>query len=157
MQRSSLWRRCGVLAVSGAVFALLLSTASAGVNAPQSGWYSGNPFLGPNTIEDIVCSDPTCYATGTFGTVLKTTEAGASWAGVVTGLTVDLPRARLGGGGFEQLVTGGNCTVLYSHDVAGHFTRLPFTASDASCSARASGHTAAAAEPRQRSAAACAA
>jgi photosystem II stability/assembly factor-like uncharacterized protein len=137
MQRGSLLRRCGLLAVTGAVFALLLSTASAGVNAPQSGWYSGNPLLGPNTIEDVVCSDPTCYATGTFGTVLKTTNAGSSWAGVVTGVTADLPRARLGGGGFEQLVTGGNCTILYSHDVAGHFTRLPFTASDTTCSARA--------------------
>jgi photosystem II stability/assembly factor-like uncharacterized protein len=126
-----------VVAVTGAVFALLLSTASAGVNAPQSGWYSGNPFLGPNTIEDVVCSDPTCYATGAFGTVLKTTNAGSSWAGVVTGVTADLPRARLGGGGFDRLVTGGNCTVLYSHDVGGHFARLPFTASDETCSARA--------------------
>ena len=37
MQRGSLLRRCGVVAVTGAVFALLLSTASAGANAPQSG------------------------------------------------------------------------------------------------------------------------
>ena len=52
----------------------LASTASAGVNTPQSGWYSGNPLLGPNALRDLVCSGSTCYAAGDFGTLLKTTK-----------------------------------------------------------------------------------
>src|SRR5437660_3045729 len=109
MQRSSLWRRCGVLAVSGAVFALLLSTASAGVNTPQSGWYSGNPLLGPNTLRDLACSGTTCYAAGEFGTLLKSKDAGATWAGIVTGLTLDLNRVRLAGGSGDRVLVGGGC------------------------------------------------
>ena len=54
MSRLRTLRRCGVLAAAGALLGLgLLSVASAGVNAPQSGWYSGNPLLGPNAISDL--------------------------------------------------------------------------------------------------------
>jgi len=44
----------------------VLTTASAGVNTPQSGWYSGNPLLGPNALRDIACGGSTCYASGDF-------------------------------------------------------------------------------------------
>ena len=54
----------------------LLSGASAGVNTPHSGWYSGNPLLGPNQLNDVACSGQTCYAAGSFGTLLKSTDAG---------------------------------------------------------------------------------
>ena len=42
----------------------VLSTASAGVNNPQSGWYSGNPLLGPNALRELACAGLTCYASG---------------------------------------------------------------------------------------------
>lgn len=45
----------------------LIAGASAGVNTPHSGWYSGNPVLGPNNLTDLVCAGSTCYAAGAFG------------------------------------------------------------------------------------------
>ena len=77
---------------------VVLATASAGVNTPQSGWYSGNPLLGPNALRDLACAGSTCYASGDFGTLLKSTDSGATWKGIVTGLTLDLPRVELAGG-----------------------------------------------------------
>lgn len=117
-----------------AVVALaLLTSASAGVNTPQSGWYSGNPLLGPNTLRDVTCAGSTCYASGDFGTLLKSTDAGATWKGIVTGLTIDLGRVRLAGGQADQVVVGGGCSVRRSNDGGETFFRLPLTVKDTGC------------------------
>jgi photosystem II stability/assembly factor-like uncharacterized protein len=117
-----------------AVVALaLLTTASAGVNTPQSGWYSGNPLLGPNALRDLACAGNTCYAAGDFGTLLKSTDGGATWKGIVTGLTIDLHRVRLAGGQADQVVVGGGCSVRRSNDGGETFFRLPFTTRDTGC------------------------
>src|SRR6476620_12315761 len=84
----------------------VLTTASAGVNTPQSGWYSGNPLLGPNALRDIACGGSTCYASGDFGTLLKSSDSGSTWKGIVTGLTLDLRRVGLAGGEPEQAIVG---------------------------------------------------
>jgi photosystem II stability/assembly factor-like uncharacterized protein len=126
------------LRLTGAILfaAIGLTAASAGVNAPQSGWASGNPLLGPNQLSDLVCAGSTCYASGQFGTLLKSTNGGGSWAGVVTGITFDLVRVRLIGGSPERIVTGGGCVLRRSDDGGETFSRLPFTASDRTCEAR---------------------
>ena len=111
----------------------LLTSASAGVNTPQSGWYSGNPLLGPNTLRDVACAGSTCYASGDFGTLLKSTDAGATWTGIVTGLTLDLRRVRLAGGSADKVIVGGGCALRRSDDGGDTFTRLPFTARDQGC------------------------
>jgi photosystem II stability/assembly factor-like uncharacterized protein len=113
-----------------------LTGAMAGVSAPQSGWVSGNPVLGPNQLSDLVCAGATCYASGQFGTLLKSTNGGGSWAGIVTGITFDLVRVRLVGGSAERIVTGGGCVLRRSDDGGETFSRLPFTASDRTCEAR---------------------
>jgi photosystem II stability/assembly factor-like uncharacterized protein len=113
----------------------LLTSASAGVNTPQSGWYSGNPLLGPNALRDVACAGSTCYAAGDFGTLLKSTDAGATWTGIVTGLTLDLRRVRLAGGSADKVVVGGGCALRRSDDGGNTFTRLPFTARDQGCAA----------------------
>jgi photosystem II stability/assembly factor-like uncharacterized protein len=110
----------------------LIAGASAGVNTPQSGWYSGNPTLGPNDLNDLVCSGSTCYASGDFGTLLKSTDGGAAWTGIVTGLTLDLPRVRLAGSA-DSLIVGGTCYLRRSDDGGRTFERLPFSASDLRC------------------------
>ncbi|HET7856100.1 MAG TPA: hypothetical protein VFL41_06545 [Gaiellaceae bacterium] len=120
---------CGAILVALAV----LSVASAGVNTPHSGWYSGNPLLGPNTLTDLACSGSTCYASGQFGTLLKSTDAGATWSGIVTGLTLDLAHVRLAGGAPERVLVGGGCSVRRSDDGGDTFFRLPFSARDARC------------------------
>jgi len=118
---------------AAAVALTLLSGASAGVNNPQSGWYSGNPLLGPNNVLDLACAGATCYASGEFGTLLKSTDAGATWSGIVTGLTLDMSRVRLAGGSADRVVVGGGCAVRRSNDGGETFFRLPFTARDTGC------------------------
>jgi hypothetical protein len=140
-----------------AVLALaLLTSASAGVNTPHSGWYSGNPLLGPNTLRDVACAGSTCYASGDFGTLLKSnrrqhpsarqqeqaclvgrerTDGGATWTGIVTGLTLDLRRVGLAGGSADKVVVGRGCALRRSDDGGNTFTRLPFTARDQGCAA----------------------
>jgi hypothetical protein len=57
------WSSCCVTHVALAALAAavtLLSAASAGVNTPYSGWYSGNPLLGPNRLTDLACAGNTC-------------------------------------------------------------------------------------------------
>ena len=70
-------------AVVVAVVLTLIAGALAGVNTPHSGWYSGNPTLGPNNLTDLVCGGSTCYAAGSFGTLLKSANAGSGNIGMV--------------------------------------------------------------------------
>jgi photosystem II stability/assembly factor-like uncharacterized protein len=111
----------------------LLTTASAGVNTPHSGWYSGNPLLGQNALRDLACAGTTCYASGDFGTLIKSTDGGTTWKGIVTGLRIDLGRVRLAAGLADQVVVGGGCSVRRSNDGGETFFRLPFTARDTGC------------------------
>ena len=114
----------------------VLTTASAGVNTPQSGWYSGNPLLGPNALRDIACGGSTCYASGDFGTLLKSTDGGSRWTGIVTGLSLNLRRVGLAGGAPDKVIIASDCALRRSDDGGEHFSRLPFTARDVGCPAR---------------------
>ena len=124
-----------VVCVAALAALTLLSGASAGVNTPHSGWYSGNPLLGPNTLTDLVCAGNTCYASGEFGTLLKTTDGGETWTGIVTGLTVGLTKVRLAGDSPERVIIGGGCALRRSDDGGETFRRLLFSASEMSCDA----------------------
>jgi photosystem II stability/assembly factor-like uncharacterized protein len=117
--------------------ATLLSGASAGVGSPHSGWYSGNPLLGPNQLTDVVCSGRVCYASGLFGTLLKSTDAGSTWQGIRTGVTEALSHVRLVGGDPQRLVTGAGCSLRRSDDGGATFFRLPFAAGGSVCPAPA--------------------
>jgi photosystem II stability/assembly factor-like uncharacterized protein len=112
---------------------LVLGGANAGVNTPHSGWYFGSPLLGPHSLTDLACAGTTCYASGEAGTVLKSTDGGSTWSGLVTGITQNLRRVRLAGGSAESVVVGGGCAARRSDDGGQTFARIPFTASDASC------------------------
>lgn len=114
----------------------VLATASAGVNNPQSGWYSGNPLLGPNALRDLACAGSTCYAAGDFGTLLKSDDGGSTWKGIVTGLTLDLSRVALAGGQSDKVIAGGGCALRRSDDGGNNFMRLPFTARDRGCNSQ---------------------
>lgn len=114
----------------------VLTTASAGVNTPQSGWYSGNPVLGPNALRDIACGGSTCYASGDFGTLLKSTDGGSTWTGIVTGLSLNLRRVGLAGASPDKVIIASDCALRRSDDGGEHFSRLPFTARDVGCPAR---------------------
>jgi photosystem II stability/assembly factor-like uncharacterized protein len=69
---------------------LLLSGAQSGVIASDSGWYTGNPLLGPATLTNLASAGGTTYAAGASGTLLKSTDGGSTWAGIVTGIQQNL-------------------------------------------------------------------
>src|ERR1051325_6499360 len=66
--------------------------AGAGVSVGHSGWGWGNPLPQGNTIRVLDFHGGTGYAAGEFGTLLKTTDAGATWTGVPTGITSTINR-----------------------------------------------------------------
>lgn len=120
-------RRALLAGVLAALFALfVLSGAQSGVNSPGSGWYAGNPLLGPSNLTTLATAGGTTYAAGDLGTLLKSTDSGATWSGIVTGIQDNLPLARVVGGDPGSVVIGGPTFLLRSDDGGQTFTRLPF-------------------------------
>src|SRR5437764_1086736 len=94
----------------------VLATASAGVNTPQSGWYSGNPLLGPNSLRDTASAGSTCYAAGP-GTIARTDDGAVSWTPVATTTYIV---NRLTVGDSTTLYAGGQTGFLSKSVDAGH-------------------------------------
>lgn len=114
----------GALAAFVSLF--LLSGARSGVNSPGSGWYAGNPLLGPSNLTNLATAGGTTYAAGDAGTLLKSSDGGATWSGIVTGIQDNLSLVRIVGGDPGSLVIGGHSFLLRSDDGGQTFTRLPF-------------------------------
>jgi photosystem II stability/assembly factor-like uncharacterized protein len=120
-------RRALIAAVLAAFLPLfLLSGAQSGVNSPGSGWYAGNPLLGPSSLTNLATAGGTTFAGGDLGTLLKSTDGGATWSGIVTGIQDNLTLVRIVGGDPNSLVIGGHSFLLRSDDGGQTFTRLPF-------------------------------
>ncbi|HEY2601995.1 MAG TPA: YCF48-related protein [Thermoleophilaceae bacterium] len=120
----------GVLVGIAAVLAAG-APAGAAVSVGHSGWVWGNPLPQGNTIRALDFSGGTGYAAGDFGTLLKTTDAGATWTGVSTGITSALSRIDVISP--TSVVIGGGCSVRRSDDGGATFHRLPFTPSELNC------------------------
>jgi photosystem II stability/assembly factor-like uncharacterized protein len=120
----------GLLAVLASL--LLLSGAQSGVIASDSGWYTGNPLLGPATLTNLASAGGTTYAAGASGTLLKCTDGGSTWAGIVTGIQQNLTIVRIVGDNPSSLVVGGASFLNRSDNGGQTFTRLPFASSGAS-------------------------
>lgn len=120
----------GLLAVLASL--LLLSGAQSGVIASDSGWYTGNPLLGPATLTNLASAGGTTYAAGASGTLLKSTDGGSTWAGIVTGIQQNLTIVRIVGDNPSSLVVGGASFLNRSDNGGQTFTRLPFASSGAS-------------------------
>jgi photosystem II stability/assembly factor-like uncharacterized protein len=121
-------RRTLLVGVLAAFFSLfLLSGAQSGVNSPGSGWYAGNPLLGPSNLTYLATAGGTTFAAGDLGTLLKSTDGGATWLGIVTGIQDNLTLVRIVGGDPTSLVIGGHSFLLRSDDGGQTFTRLPFS------------------------------
>jgi photosystem II stability/assembly factor-like uncharacterized protein len=125
-------RRLAALLTATIALALPV-TASAAVGIGHSGWYWGNPLPQGNTLRAVELNGARGYAAGDFGTLLRTEDGGATWTGIATGLTADLNR--VGVIDSDSLVVGGGCTLRRSDDAGASFRRLPFSASEARCSA----------------------
>jgi len=103
------------------------------VAVAHAGWTWGAPSPQGDTLNAIDFQGQRGYAVGEFGTMLRTDDGGRTWAGVSTGLNEDLTEVRMISG--DSVVIAGGCPVRRSDDGGRTFVRLPWTASDARCTA----------------------
>src|SRR6187431_1301937 len=83
-------RSIGALACAAALLAALPALAPASVQVGSSGWQWGNPLPQGNTVHAMSFVGATGYAAGDFGTLLRTTDGGATWSGLLSGTFTDL-------------------------------------------------------------------
>jgi len=108
-------------------------SAPAAVRVGQSGWSWGNPLPQGSTLQAIEFAGARGYASGEFGTLLRTDDAGATWRGLAAGTTASLPLLQVLDA--DTLVVGGGCTLRRTTDGGATFARLPFSASESRCPA----------------------
>src|SRR4051812_44056735 len=128
---TSIARRLG--AVTLAATALAATPAIANVQVGSSGWQWGNPLPQGNTIRTMSFAGQTGYAAGDFGTLLKTTDAGATWSGLPAGTFSALTELQTLDA--STLVAGGGCVARVSTDGGASFRRIPFTNVESDCPA----------------------
>jgi photosystem II stability/assembly factor-like uncharacterized protein len=125
-------RSVSALLLAVCVFVLAASSAAAApVSTGHSGWFWGNPQPQGNTLSGLDFAGSRGYAAGTFGTLLRTDDAGATWSGVNTGLTDPLTGVQVIDA--STVVVGGACALRRSDDAGASFSRLPWTAADEDC------------------------
>jgi photosystem II stability/assembly factor-like uncharacterized protein len=126
-----MWLKRAIGFVGMAVALALPSATAAAVSVGHSGWNWGNPLPQGNTIRALDFNGGTGYAAGDFGTLLRTTDAGATWRGIQTGITSALNRIDVISP--QSVVIGGGCSARRSDDGGVSFHRLPFTPSELGC------------------------
>src|SRR5438874_5730366 len=98
-----------VAALLLAVFAAV-NAQGADVTVGHSGWNWGNPLPQGNTLRAVEFEGSLGFAAGDFGTLIRTTDGGATWTGVRTGTAVALSRISI----VDQnaVLVGGGCVLL---------------------------------------------
>jgi photosystem II stability/assembly factor-like uncharacterized protein len=126
-------RKRASVAVLGGLVALVAFAASAQAQVAngQSGWQWGTPTPQGNSINDIGFSGGVGYAVGNFGTIISTTDAGATWSGLNTGITADINKVSLPAAG--TIIIGGGCYDLISPNGGVSFTQMQFTVPGPNC------------------------
>jgi photosystem II stability/assembly factor-like uncharacterized protein len=129
----SLRTALNAIALLIAALLALPAFASASVQVGSSSWQWGNPLPQGNSLHDLAFTpgSTTGYAVGDFGTVIKTTDAGATWTGLPAGTFTNLTRVQLAADG--SIVVGGGCVMRLSSDGGVTFSRIAFSASEVTC------------------------
>jgi photosystem II stability/assembly factor-like uncharacterized protein len=123
--------------VRAVLIALLLgalmgaSSASAQVSTGHSDWGWGNPLPQGEPLNDVSFADGVGYAVGDFGIALRSSDNGATWTNLPTGLYGNL--TQVDAVSATTVIFGGGCVLRRSDDSGSTFVRLPWTASDSSC------------------------
>jgi photosystem II stability/assembly factor-like uncharacterized protein len=104
----------------------------ANVNVSRSGWAWSNPVPQGRTLHAVAFSAGTGYAVGDGGTVLATSNAGATWTGLTTGTAATLERVQVLNA--STVVIGGNegCVTRISVDGGQIFRRI-FGVAESDC------------------------
>ena len=122
-----------VATIAVALLSVAAGSAPAAVGVGHAGWSWGNPLPQGEQIDSLDFAGNRGYAAGKFGTLLRSDDAGATWAGIATGITQDLAKVSIIDG--DSLVIAGGCAARRSDNAGQTFKRLPWTVSDARCSA----------------------
>src|SRR4051794_22790639 len=124
-------RLIGAIVCAAGALALLPAAAPAAVQVGSSGWLWGNPLPQGNTIRAMSFAGAQGYASGDFGTLLRTTDAGATWTGLPSGTFTNLTEVQAIDG--DSLFAGRGCVARRSDDGGATFKRLAFTPVESSC------------------------
>src|SRR3954447_4631396 len=124
-------RLIGAIACAVGALAALPTAAAAAVQVGSSGWQWGNPLPPGNTIRAMSFAGTQGYAAGDFGTLLHTTDAGATWTGLPSGTFTALTRVQAIDG--NSVFAGGGCVARRSDDGGATFKRLAFMPVESSC------------------------
>src|SRR4051794_33277368 len=124
-------RLIGAIACAVGALAALPTAAPAAVQVGSSGWQWGNPQPQGNTIAAMSFAGTQGYAAGEFGTLLHTTDAGATWTGLLSGTFTALTEVQAIDG--DSVFAGGGCVARRSDDGGRTFRRLAFTPVKSSC------------------------
>jgi photosystem II stability/assembly factor-like uncharacterized protein len=108
--------------------------ANANVQVGASGWQWGNPLPQGNTLRAASFAGATGYAAGDFGTLLKTTDGGATWSGLPVGTFQGLSIVQAVDA--NTVFAGGGCVARRSTDGGKTFTAVSFTPVESSCRAQ---------------------
>ncbi len=122
-------RFLGALAAGAALAAA--APAAAEVQVGSSGWTWGNPQPQGNTIRSMAFAGLTGYAAGDFGTLLKTTDGGASWSGLSVGSFQNFRTVQAVSP--TTIIAGGGCVARRSDNGGATFTRIDFASSEIGC------------------------
>lgn len=121
------------LAAAATAVATAGTPAFANVQVGASGWQWGNPLPQGNTLRSASFAGTTGYAAGDFGTLLKTTDGGATWSGLPVGTFQNLSVVQALDA--NTVFAGGGCVARRSTDGGRTFTSIAFTPVEATCPA----------------------
>jgi photosystem II stability/assembly factor-like uncharacterized protein len=124
-------RLVGALACAAGLLAVLPALAPASVQVGSSGWQWGNPLPQGNTLRAMSFAGITGYAAGDFGTLLRTTDGGVTWSGLLSGTFTNLTEVQAIDG--DSVFAAGGCVARRSDDGGATFTRVAFTPVESSC------------------------
>lgn len=116
-------KRLGLVLALVALAAFAAMSAQADVTVGHSGWSWGTPLPQGNTLRAVEFEGSIGYAAGDFGTLLRSTDGGATWTGVRTDTTDPLTRISIPDA--NTVVVGGGCTLLASTDGGKTFKPRP--------------------------------
>jgi photosystem II stability/assembly factor-like uncharacterized protein len=118
-------------ALTTALFLLIAAPAGAAVSTNQSGWLWGSPEPQGNFLTAIEFGGGTGYATGHFGTLLRTNDGGGTWGTVRTGQALDFAYLEMIDG--DSVVAASQCAARRTDDGGRTFRRLAFTSNERTC------------------------
>ena len=124
-------RSIAALACAAALLAALPALAPASVQVGSSGWQWGNPLPQGNTLRAISFAGANGYAAGDFGTLLRTTDGGTTWSGLLSGTFTNLSEVQAIDP--DAVFAAGGCVARRSNDGGATFTRVAFTPVESSC------------------------